>query len=443
MRSRQAWVPALLFLMSTASAASAQDTMHEVQQPVVYGEDDRLDVADHPNAALRTLADNAVVTLMSRSAVAYRNGQFQFAGSTLGQSQDLCAGERFRDQPSAGSCSGTLIADDLVLTAGHCITNNASCRSTVIVFDYQWENGGLGPIGDDDVYNCRGVVARAESESPTLDYAVIQLDRPVTGRTPATVRDARGSLQAGAGITIIGSPWGLPQKIDDGGSVRDPNRGTVFVGTPDSFAGNSGSGIFRDGDLDLVGILISGEADEVADGNCYRVRVCAEDGCAGENMLYAGVALDAVCTEQPSAAVCGGASRCGDGFCAPDERGSCADCQPAVCGNGWCEAGEWEGCPDDCTVSVPAGWTCDPSYYGDQQGCDCNCGAYDIDCDAGQEVLNCGFGAVCNLDGTCGEGGGSEFCGVAQTPADHRSKALALLLALGGIFVARRLWSHA
>ena len=62
---------------------------------------------------------------------------------------------------------------------------------------------------------------------------------------------------------------------------------------------------------------------------------------------------------------------------------------------------------------VPAEWTCDPAYYGANDGCDCGCGVQDPDCDDpeafmdqvfGPQVFGCdhsfGFGATC-VDGEC------------------------------------------
>jgi hypothetical protein len=43
-------------------------------------------------------------------------------------------------------------------------------------------------------------------------------------------------------------------------------------------------------------------------------------------------------------------------------------------------------------VTCPA-WTCSELFYGPKDGCDCNCGAWDPDCDAttgvAQKVFNC------------------------------------------------------
>jgi len=38
---------------------------------------------------------------------------------------------------------------------------------------------------------------------------------------------------------------------------------------------------------------------------------------------------------------------------------------------------------------VPANWTCSSENYNNSDGCDCNCGAYDPDCATSNEVFNC------------------------------------------------------
>ena len=54
---------------------------------------------------------------------------------------------------------------------------------------------------------------------------------------------------------------------------------------------------------------------------------------------------------------------------------------------------------------VPTEWTCSTDYYAAEDGCDCDCGAYDPDCDiAGQEVYGCNsteHTGACTSSGTC------------------------------------------
>lgn len=40
---------------------------------------------------------------------------------------------------------------------------------------------------------------------------------------------------------------------------------------------------------------------------------------------------------------------------------------------------------------VPGGWTCDPTYYGVDDGCDCGCGVQDLDCPNTNDVAACTF----------------------------------------------------
>ncbi|MFT4703487.1 MAG: V8-like Glu-specific endopeptidase [Bradymonadia bacterium] len=386
----------LLFASSPAFAqAQGAGETRTATDAVVYGDDDRRDVAEHPDAALRALASESIVTLVNRASLLASGNTFSIGGSLLGQSQDLCSGEAFTNQPTAGFCSGTLIGPDLVLTAGHCVTSPSSCAATSFVFDYQWLGSNVGALNSDDVYSCRSIVARQESD--VTDYAVLQLDRVVMGRTPATVVDMRGSLPVGTEFAIIGSPSGLPMKIDSGGTVTDINSSsTIFYGTPDSFGGNSGSGIFRASDNALFGVLIAGETDYISDGSCNRVNIC-DDSCEGEQMIYAGIALDAACENMTSQALCQTPPVCGDNFCGEGESSGCpGDCDAITCGDGWCGGDEWTSCPEDCEADV-----------------------------------------TCETNGTCEDGFEDAFCAAANTPSQHWAATMTLLLGLLGVLAIR------
>lgn len=72
-----------------------------------------------------------------------------------------------------------------------------------------------------------------------------------------------------------------------------------------------------------------------------------------------------------------------------------------------CKDGIPVGCDmkGECTYApeLPADWVCDPTWYATGDGCDCNCGAYDLDCeDSTQVVMNCPCGDMtCSMDGFC------------------------------------------
>ena len=114
-----------------------EDNLTETESPVVYGTDNRTDVYAHPDVTLRARAQQATVALMSPGTINTSNpNNVTFSSQTLQQSQNLCASQRFLNDPTPAFCSGTLIDDDLVLTAGHCITSASSCSNTRFVFKF-------------------------------------------------------------------------------------------------------------------------------------------------------------------------------------------------------------------------------------------------------------------------------------------------------------------
>lgn len=78
--------------------------------------------------------------------------------------------------------------------------------------------------------------------------------------------------------------------------------------------------------------------------------------------------------------------------------------------------------------SVPAGWTCDAADYDDGTTCNCECGAYDIDCEDGEAAVDgCAAGEFCDFDGACatscdvmgGEGCTDSACGFYSASNDQ------------------------
>jgi V8-like Glu-specific endopeptidase len=251
---------------------------------VVYGEDDRVDRHDAP-PAIAQLAIGSSVALMPSGNIDDSNpDDIQFLAPALQEYFDLCDDQRFLDQQTSGWCSGTLIDDDLFLTAGHCIESQSECDDTSFVFNYHMiAEGVLNTITIDDIYACESVVAH--EYTPVGDFAIVQVDRSVVGVDPPLWR--RGGLHeyscapVDCPLVVIGHPTGLPTKIADNAWVQESDN-NYFTLNADTFGGNSGSGVWNSDTLEGTGILVRGiEPDLVydSDRSCWVVEECPDTGC--------------------------------------------------------------------------------------------------------------------------------------------------------------------
>ncbi|HTU57019.1 MAG TPA: serine protease, partial [Polyangiales bacterium] len=271
---------ALSFLACAEPSPELDDEApSSAELPIVYGNDDRREVYEDVQGGpsnVRALASNSIVALIPKGRIQRpATGEVVLNASALGSAYQLCKGERFMDQPTAADCTGVLIDSDLIVTAGHCV-QDTKCSDYHYVFDYYYRAPGeLEPIGSNDIFACRQVVAQEISDrnGRQIDFAVIQLDRAATGRTPLRIRSQTANVDEALAVIGVGS--GLPIKIDRGARAIDGRvaQRDYFELEADTFEGSSGSAIV-DRDGALLGILVRGGADYVSreGGDCDVVN---------------------------------------------------------------------------------------------------------------------------------------------------------------------------
>lgn len=327
------------------------------EHPVVYGQDDRQDLYAYQGDSQwveRARVSSAAMIHVDDIRI-MPDGAVQLLAPTLQEYAELCSDQRFLNQPTAAFCSGTLIDDDLVLTAGHCVESQEVCSATRFVFNYAMaDEANLTPIVEDDVFSCEEVVV---AQATSADYAVIRLDRAATPRfVSAPVRGDGGAVPVDSRLVVIGCPTGLPTKIDDGGFVRDARGSELdyFVATTDSFHGSSGSGVYDQDGRELVGVFVRGETDYVRTaGDCFVVNECAEDDCRGQDSTYVHRAIEALCRVEPAAAPCGASPEClSDADC--DDGVSCSE----------------DSCVDGNCAHIPDASLCDDGIECTSDRCD-------------------------------------------------------------------------
>lgn len=263
----------------------------------IYGEDDRIDFNDLTDQRHKDWALSTAAMIPSYIIREYDESTYKIKAKML-QQNGICEYERFSRQLTAAECSGFIVSEDLLITAGHCMMTQNDCKSWRWVFDYRqsskYKIGRSLYVPKSSVYSCKEVI-KTVNDGET-DFAIIKLDRPVLDRPFLQVRQ-KGHVKSQDRMTLIGYPSGLPVKVSPNAVIKDANdKAPYFYATTDSFGGNSGSPVINS-DTGLVeGILVRGEEDyhyEKRRGKkCLVPTVCSEEKkCAGEETTKISILL--------------------------------------------------------------------------------------------------------------------------------------------------------
>ncbi len=251
---------------------------------VIYGADDR---KEYYQIADQKLAQAAgAVCVITHLSELTDNGDGTYLLAATPWTADICADEQFYGQLTVGFCTGFLVGDDLVATAGHCV-DLFNCGSTAFVFGW-WKSDSAAAapmmVPAEAVYFCSGIVDQVDEGD--YDHSIVQLDRAVIGRTPVPIR-RDGVVADGEPLSVIGHGIHLPLKEAGGAVVKNAN-GSIpwFQANLDAFGGNSGSPVFNLNTYTVEGILVRGAPDFVLDDSCYRSYMIPDTGNPGSGLEF-------------------------------------------------------------------------------------------------------------------------------------------------------------
>lgn len=245
----------------------------------ITGTDDRKEYYESDDLWKARMRSSFVI--VPKSALIDEGANFRYSVRSLQQAFNICADEKFAQQPYLAQCSGVLIGTNLFATAQHCLTSFSTvddfCSKAYIVSDfYLTSSGAVNPlIPKQNVYTCARVIKQLRSSSPLRDSALLQLSQPVCDRSPLKVEF--GARQVGEEVGAIGSAKGSPMKSSASGKVTgygDDSMGASY----DFQGGYSGGPVISKKSGAVIGLTKGEFIDSLTQsGSCNRWTKCPEN----------------------------------------------------------------------------------------------------------------------------------------------------------------------
>jgi V8-like Glu-specific endopeptidase len=281
---------ALSLMVGLTYPRSAQGQESGNNPKVIYGVDDRIDVYEETDPGRLAQARSTCGILSRNRLVDNNDGTY----TILTPFFDVCPSEPFSSQPVPMFCTGFMVGDRRITTAGHCL-DETRIDNAAIVFGFEMldANTPVTTVNADQVYFPTTIISQALSG--TVDYCVFDVDRDITapGASALPLRPS-GSVELGQQVGVIGHPSGLPMKIAFGAStvVTKIDDANVFEANLDTYGGNSGSPVFDQATGAVEGILVTGATDYVTieeNGVPCRVSNVLDDSAGSEGVTRSSV----------------------------------------------------------------------------------------------------------------------------------------------------------
>jgi hypothetical protein len=265
-----------VFIILTIFVALADASAKHIK--TIYGDDNRRIISE-TSITEQQLARSVLAQVPLYKISTSSEASIGFDVLPVQNLLNLCPDEKFASDTMLSSCTGFLVAPDLLLTAGHCLKDKSDCQKNLWVLDYDQSQS---VFNKEKIVYCKEIV----NLNSAADFALVRLDRDLDDRTPLKIRQS-GKLNSEAEFLVIGHPLGLPKISADQAFLRGNLQDNTFTISSDTYSGSSGSPVIDNKTSLVEGILIKGEKDFEMDFDnlCRRSTHCDFKSCAGETVL--------------------------------------------------------------------------------------------------------------------------------------------------------------
>jgi hypothetical protein len=225
----------------------------------ISGEESRRDYYEINHEQTGKNADAVAAICKEKYLIPNREGFYTLKSKNYGRAFNLCQSEPFYHQDTAAGrlCTGFLVKDDMIATAGHCL-DQQNIEDLCFVFGYKMVDptGQVPDIRQKDIYKGVKIIHRICKRKGNLsDWALVRLDRKVGGREPVIL--SKREITPGKPVYIIGYPVGLPLKYSPEASVGSIGK-AHFSADLNVYNGSSGSPVFDRETHEVIGIVVRG-----------------------------------------------------------------------------------------------------------------------------------------------------------------------------------------
>jgi V8-like Glu-specific endopeptidase len=235
----------------------------------IFNGDDRKDVYEYPKDSYKELS-RSIPALVQKSKLIRNGDKYDINAKSLKDQYNFCADTPFSSEPQVANCSASLIGDDLILTAAHCLDKSPTSpyhkSKYVIAFDYKKDKNAkeIKSLKASDVYEIENMPLHIFDWGTMHDIAILKLKRKVVGRKPLKM-NLDYEYKVGSELFMIGYPFGISQKLTDEGQIASVNmEKNTFRHHLDTFSVNSGSAMFDMTTQEIIGVLVRGSGANYA-----------------------------------------------------------------------------------------------------------------------------------------------------------------------------------